>query len=128
MKSHQREIIVYHDPDSNSGKMTAAYARSLSQNVILYSFDNAPPTITGWRVILNALKMHPKELLDKSKPYYQENIRGREFDDEGWLNVIKRNPKLIKFPIAIHGSEAVFCKTPTEILKLIPGKTGDNYE
>lgn len=129
MKSHNREIIVYYDPDSNSGKMTAAYARSLSQNVIVYSYDQAPPTITGWRMILNSLAVNPKDLLDKSMEYYQNEIQGRDFDDEGWLNVIKRNPKLIKYPIAIHGKRAVFCQTPTDILKLIPPRRAEtDYE
>jgi arsenate reductase (glutaredoxin) len=129
MKSHKREIIVYCNPESSSGKMTTAYARSLSHNVVIYSFEEAPPTETGWRGILEMLNMHPKELLDKSQSYYQEAIRGRDFDDEGWLHVIKRNPKLIKFPIAIRGNQAVFCHTPTAILKLInPSNTKKYHE
>ncbi len=127
MKSHSREIILYYDPESSSGKMTAAYARSLSHNVILYSYDKAPPTVTGWRGIIEALGMDPKELLDKSKEYYQSNIRGKDFDQEGWLNVIKNNPKLIKYPIAIRGREAVFCSTPTSILKLVNKSNTEKY-
>lgn len=127
MKSHSREIIVYYDPESSSGKMTAAYAKSLSHNVILYSYEKAPPTLTGWRGILQALDMHPKELLDKSKEYYQTEIKGKDFDDEGWLNVIKRNPALIKYPIAIRGNHAVFCNTPTTILKLVDKSNTEKY-
>lgn len=127
MKSHSREIILYYDHETSSGRMAAAYAKSLSHNVILYSFEEAPPTVTSWRSIVEKLDIHPKEMLDKSKPYYQSEIRGKDFDDEGWLNVIKRNPKLIKFPIAIRGDRAVLCVRPTSILKLINPSNTEKY-
>ncbi len=127
MKSHKREIVLYYNPESSSGKMTAAYARSLSHIVILYSFKDAPATETYWRGIVEMLDMHPKEMLDKSKPYYQKEIRGKDFDDEGWLYVLKRNPDLIKYPIAIRGNQAVFCHTPTAILKLVRPANTDKY-
>lgn len=127
MKSHSREIILYYNPQSSAGKMTAAYAKSLSNNVIIYSFEDAPPTETGWRNIIDMLDMHPKEMLDKSQEYYQNEIRGKDFDDEGWLHIIKRNPQLIKYPIAIRGRSAVFCHTPTAILKLVNPSHTDKY-
>jgi arsenate reductase len=66
--------------------------------------------------------MHPKELMNKAHPYYQANIRGKEFTDEDWLNVIKYNPSLLKAPIAIRGDKAVLCTNATDIYKLTKGE------
>lgn len=119
MITHMREILIYYNPDSRSDRMTIAYAQSVAGHVTPYAFSKTPSTPTSWQHILNALEMHPKELLNKAHPFYQANIRGREFDDEGWLNIIRFNPQLIKAPIAMRGSRAVLCCTPTDIYKLV---------
>ena len=69
-------------------------------------------------MILRSLDVHPKDLLNKAHPYYQENIRGREFDEEDWLTVLAKNPELIKAPIAVRGRRAILCNNPTDIYKL----------
>jgi arsenate reductase len=119
MKTHQREILIYYNPDSSNDRKTVAHAQSLAPHVRTYAYEKAPSTGTSWQQILDALSMHPKELMNKSHPYYQQNIRGREFDDQDWLNVIKFNPTLLKAPIAMRGDKAVLCTTATDIYKLM---------
>ena len=118
MKTHQREILIYYNPDSSNDKKTVAHAQGLVPHVKTYSFDKAPSSTTSWRQIVSSLNLHPKELMNKAHPYYQANIRGREFDDEDWLNVIRYNPQILKAPIAIRGHKAVLCTSATDIYKL----------
>ena len=118
MKTHQREILIYYNPDKSADRKTVAHAQSTGFKIKTYSHSQAPSTTTSWKTILNNLKMHPKDLLNKADPYYQDNLRGKEFDDEDWLNVLKKNPNLIKSPIAISGNKAILCNTPTDIYKL----------
>jgi len=119
MITNEREILMYYNEGSRSDRMTLAYARSIVIHIKSYTFDKAPSTTTSWQQILKALAIHPKDLLDKAHPYYQKNIRGRDFDDEDWLNVLKYNPELIKAPIALRGDRAIFCLTPTDIYRLV---------
>ena len=123
MKTHQREILIYYNPESSNDKKTVAHAQSLVSYVRSFSFEQAPSTGTSWQQILNFLDVHPKELLNKAHPYYQEHIRGREFDNESWLKVLKYNPQLIKAPIAIRGSRAILCTNSTDIYKLTDPST-----
>ena len=118
MRTHNREILVYYNPESSSDRKTVAYARSVVPHVKTFSFAQAPSTGTSWQHILKALNLHPKELMNKAHPYYQANIRGRDFEDECWIKVIRKNPDLLKAPIAIRGSRAILCLTPTDIYKL----------
>ena len=118
MKTHHREILIYYNPDSSSDRKTVAYAQSVVSHIKSYAFDKAPSSGTSWQQILNALGLHPKEILNKAKPYYQEHIRGREFDEESWVKVLQKNPDLIKAPIAVRGNRAILCSTPTDIYKL----------
>jgi len=118
MVTNQREILVYYNEGSRSDRMTLAYAKSVVMHLKSYTFDKAPSTVTSWQQILKALDLHPRDLLNKAHPYYQKNIRGRDFDEEDWLNVLKYNPQLIKAPIAIRGQRAILCQTPTDIYRL----------
>lgn len=110
---------MYYNEGSRTDRMTLAYAQSVVSHIKSYTFEKAASTVTTWQQILQALALHPKELLNKAHPYYQENIRGRDFEEPDWINVLKFNPELIRGPIAIRGDKAVFCLTPTDIFKLI---------
>jgi arsenate reductase len=121
MKTHVREIMIYYNPESSSDRKTVAHAQSVSRHIKTYAFDRSPSTGTSWYQIIHALGKHPKELLNKAHPYYQQHIRGREFDDEAWINVIRYNPDILKAPIAVRGHRAIICSTPTDIYKLMDG-------
>lgn len=120
MKTHERELLIYYNPSSNSARKTVAHAQSVVLHVKTYAFGQIPSTTTSWQTILNALNLHPKEILNKADPYYQKHLRGKEFDEESWVNIIKHNSNLIKAPIAIRGKRAILCNSPTDIYKLYP--------
>ena len=119
MRTHRREILIYYNPDSSNDKKTVAHAQGLARHVKTYSFSQAPSSTTSWRQIMRSLDLHPKDLMNKAHPYYQANIKGREFTDEDWLNVIRYNPEILKAPIAIRGEKAVLCISATDIHRLI---------
>lgn len=119
MKTNERELLVYYNPESGAHRRTVAYAQTLSRYVRAFSFDQAPSTETSWQQILHALNLDPKELLNKAHPYYQQHIRGREFDEKDWIKVIQNNPDILKAPIAIRGKRAILCLNATDILQLI---------
>lgn len=118
MKTHSREILIYYNSESSTDRKILAYAQSTGQVIKSYCHTKAPSTRTSWQTILTSLDLHPKQLMNKAHPYYQANIRGKEFDEEGWLSVIKKNPQLIKAPIAMKGKRAVLCHTPSDIYRL----------
>ncbi len=119
MKTQQNEMLVYYNPESSVGKKTYAYAQTLVKHVKSYSMDKNPPTATIMKSILYQLKLEPKKLLNKADPYYQANIKGREFTMESWLNILINNPQLIKAPIVIWGNKAMLVENPTDIYSLL---------
>lgn len=118
MKTHSAEIMVYYNPQSVRARKVLALAKGISANVREVEYHKTPFTATMWQQLLSMLNLRPKDLLNRSKSYYQDNIKGRDFDAEGWLNILMRNPDLIKAPIAVRGNRAVLCNSPTDILQL----------
>lgn len=118
MKTHPREILIYYNSESSSDRKTLAYAESTGFKVRSYCHTKSPSTTTSWKTILSTLDKHPKEIMNKAHPYYQANLRGKDFDMDDWVQVIKKNPQVILAPIAMKGQKAVLCNTPSDIYKL----------
>ncbi len=118
MKTNPREILIFYNPASSLDKKTLAYARTVSPHVRFISHDNNPSTSTAWKYMLKSMNLHPKNLLNKAEPEYQSKLRGKEYDHEGWLNILINNPHLIKAPIAIKGNTVMLIENPTDILRL----------
>jgi arsenate reductase len=118
MQFHPNELFIYYNPDSSTGKQCRAYAKSISNNVNDVNYNRIRLTTTLWKEIINLLGLRPKDLLDRSKPEYQEKIAGKTFTMTGWLEVLVKNPQMLKAPIAIYHNKAVLCQKPTDILRL----------
>ncbi len=113
--------MILYDSASQLGRRTLAYAHTISPNVKSWDYSLLPFTGDMWQQLLGMLQLHPKELLDKSHPYYQTHIQGRDFDQDGWLNMLRQNTFLIKWPILVKGDKAIMCTTPESICAILQG-------
>lgn len=118
MKLHPNELFIYYDNKSGSHRKTKALAYSISNHVKELDFDHYKLTKLMWGEILELLNLEPKQLLNKADPRYQAGIAGHQYDDDGWLEILVKNPHLIKAPIAIMNKKAVLCERPKDIYKL----------
>ena len=109
-------VLFYNSSDS-LGKKARAYAQGLGRKVNYQDLSNSQLSSTTIRVILDALKVSPKELMNKAHPYYQSELRGKDLDEEGWLNVLKKNPFLIKWPIVFQDGNVYLCETPNDVFR-----------
>jgi arsenate reductase len=112
------EIQLYVKANCSKSKKAVAYAKSHSNNVNTIDLSKTRGTGTIWLSILTKLNKSPKELLDKSQPYYQENIKGRDFEDRDWTNLLINNPDLVRSPIAVRGDKAIILDNPTDIYRI----------
>ena len=118
MKIHPSELYLYHSPEQPVDKQTIAYAKTLTRFVNEIDLMKEKITATQWDQILILLQLRAKDLLNRAHPDYQKLIAGKDWDEEGWLNILVKFPHLIQAPIAIYKSKAIVCRTPSDILKL----------
>ncbi len=116
---HPNELLlVYNDPSSTTGKQTRAYAKSVSNNINEVDLRNVKLTTTLWKEIVNKLKLHPEEIMNKSSKLFKEKFADNHYTMTGLLEALTHSPELLKAPIAIYHNRAVFCQKPTDILRL----------
>ncbi len=125
MKLHPNELWLFFDCNSSAHKKTRALAYSITGHVNEFSFKDSRISKYMWIDILQMLSMSPKELFDKSNPKYQAEFARHDYDDASWLNILQKNPCMVKAPIAIMDGHAVLCIRPKDIYKIAPGKTAE---
>lgn len=119
MRLHPEEMFFYYDESCSKCKKTKAYAYSITDHVNEHTFQKDVLSETRWRELLDMLNLRPKDLLNRAHPDYQKFIAGHTFDDEGWLNILKKYAHLIKGAIAVKDKKAILCETPQDIFKLL---------
>jgi arsenate reductase len=120
MQFHPNELFLVYNPQSTVGKQTKALSKDICNHVNEVDVTAEKLSPTYWKEIVNLLKMQPDQLLDRSHPDYGKKIGSNTYTMDGWLEVLVNNANMIKAPIAIFRGMAVFCETPTDILKLKP--------
>ena len=123
MEHHPNELWLFYDCDSTTHKKTRALAKSITKHINEFPLSHNKLSKLRWAEILIMLDLKPKQLLNKANKDYQEHLAGHDFDDDGWLEILRENPCMIKGPIAIMNNRAVLCIKPKDIYKLIPEKT-----
>ncbi len=122
MRLHPDELLIYYDNKSSLHKKTRALAYSITNHVHEVDFDHYKLTKLMWGEILILLGLQAKQLLNKSDPKYQTLIARHDFEEDAWLEILVKNPDLIKAPVAIFNGKAVLCENPKDIYKLTEGQ------
>ncbi|MBL7962874.1 MAG: hypothetical protein JNM31_03425 [Flavobacteriales bacterium] len=105
-----KELTLVYDSTTSEGRKALAYAYSIAPKVNKQDVSEVSLSSTFVRQVVKQLNVRPKDLLNRAHPYYQQHIRGRDLDMEGWLHVLTHNPGLLKAPIALMGDRAVICE------------------
>lgn len=115
---NSRELTLVYDSTTTEGRKALAYAYTLAPKVNKQDVSEVKLSTTFVRQVLKQLNLRPKDLLNRAHPYYQQHLRGCDFNTEGWLEVLAHNPGLLKAPIALQGDKAVMCEPASLICTL----------
>lgn len=109
--------LIYNSSDDRSKKLLA-YARTVSNKINKQDLMHANVSVNLFGHMLNQLQMRPKDVIDKSNRFYQENLRGSDIDFNEWFLFLNKNPDLLQYPIASYRDKYILCKSYTDILRL----------
>jgi len=118
MHYKRSELTIIFDSSKSLDKKTLAIAQGISNTINKQDLREVRLSNTLFRMALEKLSIHPKDIMDKSNPHYQEVIKGRDPDIDDAYYMIVNNPTLLRCPIALHEDKVVLCNTPTDLLKL----------
>lgn len=118
MKVSKNEILLIYNSSYLHDRETLAYAKSL-KNHELKEFDlqNNSLNETQLNQITKRMDVKPNELINTKSTKYLRYYFDTDLTQKSTLKVLKRNPGMIKTPIAVYNDHAEFIKTPYEFIR-----------
>ena len=118
MHFNKSELTIIYNSKKSIDKKTLAIAQGISQKINMQDINEVRVSNTLFRMMIEKLGVNAKDIMDKSQKVYQNEIKGSNRDIDSAYYLIMNNPNLLKGPLVLFKGKAVFCKTPTDILRI----------
>jgi len=118
MKVLNNEILLIYNSNDLVEKRALAYAKTL-QHHFVKELDISKEQLTGTQIeqLAEKLNSRVKDLVDKESETYHKMYFNTEFDEDGALKALFKNPELMKTPIVVYQDSADFVKSSYDFVK-----------
>ncbi|MFT5859450.1 MAG: arsenate reductase [Flavobacteriaceae bacterium] len=118
MHYKENELTLLYNKERELDRKTLATAHVLTTKINRQEVSTTRLSETLYYIAINKLGGSPKSIIDKSKPYYQNELRGLELSEYGWYSIMMKHPELWRAPVALYKGRAVLCTSSNDVLKL----------
>lgn len=101
-------IKIFHNPRCSKSRAGLDYLKSKGGEFEIIDYLKTGLTEEILHQILQRLNVKPIELVRTQEEYFKQQLKGKIFSDEEWIQIIIENPKLLKRPIIINKYKAVW--------------------
>lgn len=114
----ERQITLFYSSNSVRAKQALAYVKA--EGLAIQAIDILKTPLTGTQIaeLAKRLGLEIKDLVNQEHPAYISKFEPHELSSEDWIKMIKKNPNIMKQPIALRGNQTILVETPTDILKI----------
>ena len=110
---------IFHNPRCSKSRQTLQIIKDAGVEVEIIEYLNLTPTEKELEEVLVKLNMSAEAILRKGEAIFKENYKGKTFDNQEWIKIMVKNPKLIERPIVIKGNKAVLGRPPENVNELL---------
>jgi arsenate reductase len=115
------EVTIYHNPHCGTSRNALALIRDGGIEPTVIEYLKHPPDRSALRLLLEKLRMTPRELLrEKGTPYGELDLGNARWSDEDLLDKMIEHPILINRPIVITPLGAKLCRPAQTVLGILP--------
>jgi len=100
-------IRIYHNPRCRKSRAGLQYLIDKKAAFEIVEYLKNPLTGKELKKLLVKLNKKPEELIRKQEADYKKTMKGKQFSDHEWIQIMVGNPKLIQRPIVEREYKAV---------------------
>jgi arsenate reductase (glutaredoxin) len=101
-------VQIFHNPRCSKSRAGLDYLKTKTEDFEVIDYLKTGLTAESIRQILQRLNVNPIELVRTQEAYFKQQLKGKIFSDEEWIQIIVENPKLLKRPIIVNKYKAVW--------------------
>ena len=110
---------IYHNPRCSKSRQTLQLIKDNGVDVEIVEYLNKIPTKEELKLLLMKLNLKAEDIVRKGEPVYKEKFKGKNFNNDEWIQIMIENPKLIERPIVVKGNKAILGRPPENVLELL---------
>lgn len=111
-------LKIFHNPRCKHSRLGFEHLKQKTSEFEVREYLKDSITKDEIKEILLKTNLQANELTRTQEDYYKKNLKGKNFTNEEWIQILVENPKLIKRPIVVGKLKAVIGSPPEEINKL----------
>ena len=112
------QVTLFYNPNSINAKKTLAYTKAEGFPIREVDILKTPFTGTQLEELADRLHTNIDGLVNKNHPDFKKQFGDPNLSDRDWIKILRKNPELLKEPIAIRGDITILVRTPSDIIKL----------
>ncbi len=113
------KVEVYHNPRCSKSREAVNYLNEQGHEVQIIEYLKEAPTRAELEMLLAKLNLRPHAIIRTGEQIYKERFKGKNFNDDEWIDIILEFPKLIERPIVIRGNKAVIGRPFDNVVDLV---------
>lgn len=125
MYLNKKELTIFFNGANDWQKQVLAYARTHHLKVNFQDISKIKFSTNTLSYLLDKLGDDVKVLINKSTDFYKEHLKGHKFSLRDWGNILRNNPELLQYPVAIYEDQIEIIIHPSAIALFNQYKTID---
>ncbi|MCF6288553.1 MAG: arsenate reductase (glutaredoxin) [Proteobacteria bacterium] len=113
-------IKIYHNPRCSKSRQTLAIIAEHGHTPEIIAYLDTPPSVTEIELILNMLKLQPRDIMRKGEQEYKDNnMQDESLSTSELMQLIHQFPKVLERPIVVINNKAVIGRPPESVLDIM---------
>lgn len=109
----------YHNNRCRKSREGLEFLKKRNINPEIIEYMKSSLNKTDIEYLLKSLDLSAIELMRKNETIYKENIKGKKLNENGLIQWMVKEPKLIERPILVNNEKAEIGRPPEKFLKII---------
>lgn len=117
------KITVYQKPTCSKCRATLTILDNSGESFEAINYYETPLTAETLKALVRKLGIPVRDVLRSDEPAARQlgltGAEGMKLSDDALIQAMVSNPDLIQRPIVVRGDQAVLCRPPENVLKLL---------
>jgi arsenate reductase len=110
---------IYHNPHCRISRQVLEKIQKSGVEIEVIEYLKNIPSVQELKVLLMKLNLKPQQIFRTEEKYYKQKLKGKNFTEEEWLQILHENPSLIERPIVIRKNKALVCRPAERVEEIL---------
>ncbi|WMX12816.1 arsenate reductase (glutaredoxin) [Aureispira sp. CCB-E] len=113
------KATIYHNPRCSKSRDSLNLLKEKSLDFEIVEYLKTPLNAAEIQTLLTQLGIKAEQLIRKSEAIYKEHYKGKELNENEWIEAMVKHPKLIERPIVVYKNKAVIGRPLEKVEELL---------